>query len=300
MEQHLDYENILYNDPRLPIAYDGRRSLGPENRDSLRLPRWHEQLECKLILSGKAEISCGSNVFLAEAGDVVIINACELHSIVPVGEVCYQVVILSPLPLYGEMPGQMFAPYLDGTLRFQNHVRGDSRCQSLFRSLMEEMEGQTEGYSLAAVGYFSLLFTELMRRYTEPGSRRSSPDTLTRYAEKLEPAFVCISGRYREELTLQQLADICGISLYHFSRIFKQVTGQSVIAYLNDYRMSKAEMLIRSTDITISEISAAVGYTDNSYFTRAFRKRYGVSPSEYRRHIISKEENPHKDLTNIL
>ncbi len=302
MEQHLDYENIQYNDHRLPIAYDCRRSLGPENRDSLRRPRWHEQMECKLILSGKAEISCGSNVFLAEEGDVVIINACELHSIVPVGEteVCYHVVMLSPLPLYGEMPGQLLAPYLDGALRFQNHVRGDSRCQSLFLSLMEEMEGQAAGYSLAAVGYFSLLFTELIRRYTEPGSRSSSPDTLSRYAEKLEPAFVCISGRYREELTLQQLADICGISLYHFSRIFKQVTGQSVIAYLNDYRMSKAEMLIRSTAITISEISAAVGYTDNSYFTRAFRKRYGLAPSEYRRHIINQEEISQSDLTNDL
>ncbi len=292
MAQNQDYENIQYNDRRLPIAYVSRRCIGAENSANLRLPRWHEQLECKLILSGKAEISCGSHLFLAEEGDIVIINTCELHSITPVGDetVSYHVVMLSPLPLYGEMSGLLFGPYLDGNLRFQNHVRGDERCRALFQAWMEEMEGQQEAYSLAAVGYCSLFFTELMRRYTEAGSQRSSPDTLTRYAEKLEPAFVCIGQRYREELTLQILADACGISLFHFSRIFKQVTGQSVIAYLNAYRMSKAEMLIRSSALTISEISAAVGYTDNSYFTRSFRKRYGATPSEYRRHMAKKQE----------
>ncbi len=278
-----DYETIHYNDQLLPIAYGYERCLSPSDTTVPR-PKWHEQMEFKLILSGKGEISCGSTLFLAEPGDIIAINACELHSTTPVGNetLRYHVLMLSPQLLYGDMPGQLLTPYLDGKKRFQNHIRGDAVCRHFFLTMMKEMEEQHTAYPMAVVGNFTLFLTELIRQYTEPGNPLSSSDTLSQYAKKLEPALLMIGDRYREDLTLPMLADACGLSMYHFSRIFRQVTGQPVIAYLNTYRMGKAEMLLRFTELSVSDIAAAVGYKDNSYFTRAFRKQFGLPPSEYR------------------
>ena len=73
----------------------------------------------------------------------------------------------------------------------------------------------------------------------------------------------------------------------YFCRLFKKGTGKSYIDYLNYVRVSTAEELLRTTDLSISIIMEKTGFTSLSYFTKVFKNQNGISPSSYRKHIRS-------------
>lgn len=85
-----------------------------------------------------------------------------------------------------------------------------------------------------------------------------------------------------EELSLTKLAELVYLSPPYFSRIYKQLTGQGLIDYINEARIQKAKRLLKTTDKKIHEIATEVGLESAQYFTRLFRKKTGVTPQEYR------------------
>ena len=74
----------------------------------------------------------------------------------------------------------------------------------------------------------------------------------------------------------------------YFCRLFKNCFDKTFIMYLNDLRMAKAVELLKDISINIKEISGRVGYRDANYFTRIFKKKMGMTPSEFR----NKKEMP--------
>ena len=85
-----------------------------------------------------------------------------------------------------------------------------------------------------------------------------------------------------EKITIDQLTAITCLSRDHFSHLFKKLTGRSVNEYINGMRIDKAEMLIKNTDMNITEIAMATGFNDANYFSRIFRKYKKTPPSAAR------------------
>lgn len=83
-------------------------------------------------------------------------------------------------------------------------------------------------------------------------------------------------------ITLEEISGSFSYSLSSIKRIFKEETGMSIIAYLNKLRMQRAQTLLRTTDAPINQIALSLGYANVYYFSLAFRKKIGVSPSTYR------------------
>lgn len=99
---------------------------------------------------------------------------------------------------------------------------------------------------------------------------------------ELGAALSYISEHYAERITVKALAEASNMSESNFHALFKRHVGTSPIAYLNSYRLSvAADALIQSTR-SIKEISFSVGIDDSLYFSKLFRKTYGMSPSDYR------------------
>lgn len=84
-------------------------------------------------------------------------------------------------------------------------------------------------------------------------------------------------------LSIEELSDYVNISPNYLRTIFKNVTNKSISKYLNDYRFEKAKSLLIDTDYTALKISELVGYSNSNYFYTAFKKNYGISPSEFRK-----------------
>ncbi len=85
------------------------------------------------------------------------------------------------------------------------------------------------------------------------------------------------------DLSLMELSAVAGLSSYHFGKLFKRSTGQSVHQYVIVCRLERAKSLLRSRMLPIAEIALAVGFKDQSQFTSLFKRRVGITPGAYAR-----------------
>ncbi|CAA7600217.1 Homeodomain-like [Acididesulfobacillus acetoxydans] len=85
-----------------------------------------------------------------------------------------------------------------------------------------------------------------------------------------------------EDLTLSDIAKRQFLSPCYFSRLFKQSTGQTVMEFLTALRMAKGKELLEKTNQPVSQVAGTVGYSDPNYFSRVFKRHFGMAPSEYR------------------
>lgn len=104
-----------------------------------------------------------------------------------------------------------------------------------------------------------------------------------RHANIIHRCIQYIGTGYAEHLTLESAARALFLSPDYLSRIFSKETGTSFNRYLNNVRITKAKELIRSGNLRLTDISQMVGYDDQSYFTKVFRRITGMSPNEYRK-----------------
>lgn len=91
-----------------------------------------------------------------------------------------------------------------------------------------------------------------------------------------------IQENYHRDLSLDELSKELDISPYYFSKLFKEETGSNFVEYLTNLRMTRAKELLKDEQCSMKEICAQVGYSDPNYFSRIFKKNFGVTPTEYR------------------
>ncbi|MFD2703502.1 helix-turn-helix domain-containing protein [Paenibacillus shunpengii] len=92
-----------------------------------------------------------------------------------------------------------------------------------------------------------------------------------------------IDQHYDENLTLERLGRMAGLSLKYYSELFKKQYGVSVTEYIATTRMEHAKQLMMDSELKLRDIAHLVGYPDEFYFSRKFKKMMGVSPSEYKK-----------------
>ena len=92
-----------------------------------------------------------------------------------------------------------------------------------------------------------------------------------------------IEENYRRPLGLAEVAEAVGLCEAYFSSSFKKYTGTSFTEYLNEVRIRAAKTYLRTTAYTNGEIADLVGYADDKYFLKVFKKSTGIRPGEYRK-----------------
>ena len=98
----------------------------------------------------------------------------------------------------------------------------------------------------------------------------------------IEKAEAFINRNYMKDLSLDDISRYFNISSYYFSKLFKQETGENYVEYLNKVRIGNAKKMLSESDVSIKEICYSVGFSDPNYFSRAFKKYEGVTPSEFK------------------
>lgn len=91
-----------------------------------------------------------------------------------------------------------------------------------------------------------------------------------------------INKHYKEELSLEKVAEYLQLSPSYLSNVFKKETGQNFIDYVTEVRIGRAKFLLKTTDLKMAEIAREVGYADEYYFSKVFKKNVGESPLKYR------------------
>lgn len=99
----------------------------------------------------------------------------------------------------------------------------------------------------------------------------------------IDKAIIYIEQNYSQDISLETLATLSGISLQHFCRLFKAKTSMRPMEYLAQKRISEAKAMLVNTQMLIESIGRAVGYNDRNYFGIVFKRLEGITPGEYRR-----------------
>ncbi|MCR5623392.1 MAG: AraC family transcriptional regulator [Treponema sp.] len=97
-----------------------------------------------------------------------------------------------------------------------------------------------------------------------------------------EDVITFINAHYTEDITIDEMADLAGLSKFHFIRKFRTITGFTPHEYLMNTRFLQAKYLLKSTVLSVKEICFSTGFSNESVFTSAFKKEFGISPLQYR------------------
>jgi AraC-like DNA-binding protein len=97
-----------------------------------------------------------------------------------------------------------------------------------------------------------------------------------------EGALEYIHKNYKREIDLNKVAEFAGVSYSHLRKIFRTETGENIVNYINSLRINESKRLLCSTNMTIKEISVALGYNNDQSYVRFFKKYEGVAPGEFR------------------
>ena len=148
--------------------------------------------------------------------------------------------------------------------------------ENVFKKLVKEIsEGiDRENY---CIGKMYEIIDYFERAYGVPPK---SPESIK--LEYVNTVIKFIQLKYSEPIKVDYIATACGLNRSYLSRLFHDATGSTIQDYLTNYRMSTAEMLLKTTEHSIQYISCAVGYSDIYTFSKAFKKRTGMSPTGYR------------------
>ena len=98
----------------------------------------------------------------------------------------------------------------------------------------------------------------------------------------IKEAMNYIEQNFQNDISIEEIASVCGINRSYLGKIFKSSIGHSPQEFLMNYRMIKATELLKLTSLSIADIGSAVGYENQLHFSRAFKNIYGVSPREWR------------------
>ncbi|MGN7358997.1 AraC family transcriptional regulator [Paenibacillus sp. SAF-054] len=118
--------------------------------------------------------------------------------------------------------------------------------------------------------------------YVELAIRQIREEREQSTSNMLDRALAYIRERFREDMSLEDVAEHVHLNPYYFSKVFKQQTGETFIDYVTRLRIDRAKDMMKDGELSLKEVCYAVGYKDPNYFSRVFKKVTGVTPSEYR------------------
>lgn len=147
----------------------------------------------------------------------------------------------------------------------------------LFKEMIHELQTCKTGYEDLLAMYLRQIFLLVQRTRQE-----ERPTVSTYIQEEMEFARRYFNEHYNEPISIQEYAESRNMSVCYFQRNFKQIVKHTPMQYLLTIRVNNAASLLETTDYSMAEIAAIVGYEDPLYFSRLFRKIKGVSPRDYR------------------
>jgi len=131
------------------------------------------------------------------------------------------------------------------------------------------------------------LVEKLMNILTDSKPLSFVPDSLKQFhLRTVENARTYIFENFGHNISLQQLAKHCLVSPFHFSRIFKAIMNISPHQYLMEVRLNHAKLLLTTTDQSVTHIALACGFNSPEHFATAYRFRFKINPSAYRKQLI--------------
>ena len=261
-----------------------------------RLPipaHWHYYVELLYILEGNVRITIEHTVTENAPGSLILFPPRCVHAI---GfsdrreRLRYYVVKFDPEILPHSPKGGVD---LKTSLRsistsacpccFPSERIAKRNLRPLFEEIVKVYEEKAYAYSIVLSADLCRIMAEFIRLWQKEGCLPSPPHIHPSYELGFDFIAEYIDKHYFEELTVEKLASMCGMSHSTFSLHFRRRYGMTCREYINATRISVAENMLLFSDHDVAFIAQEVGYSDCSYFIRCYKKLKGITPKQARR-----------------
>jgi AraC-like DNA-binding protein len=176
-------------------------------------------------------------------------------------------------------------PFVERTAEYHGAIRtgpaSTQRLASLFNALAKELALQRDNrWPCRSRSYFLEVLYLVARIHS--GTHAIEPEALPSGDDDICDVILYLHANYQRKITVDELTTAFNTNRTTLNEKFRNATGMPLIAYLIRLRIQLAAIMLRDTELSISEILYRVGYSDRTHFSRAFRKHMGHTPSEYR------------------
>ena len=281
-------ENITHGDFILPFSiYKGTMSTSFPSIAT----HWHEEIEVIIVLDGKCDYRINLDSFVINKGDILIIGSQSLHSLTSIpnenmtwASFVFNINMLKSSNTDGTLL-KYIAPLLNHEHQLPIIIKDNIDCYSKIFDVIENIiycyYGKDIAYELELKSllfkFFSLLYKNNLIEKHQIKNNLTINTT-----DKIKLVLNYINDHYSEDISINTLADLCQYSEYHFMRFFKKHIGLTCIQYINNLRLEKSSILLTSTNNAIMDISLEVGFDNLSYFNKLFKRKYNLTPKEFR------------------
>ena len=276
----MNYSDLYENKKRGSFDFPIELYYVDENSPRYQMPlHWHLEYELITVLKGSFELSLDDKKFNLMPGDCAWIGDGIVHGGIP-DNCIYECVVFDLGTFMNDTPicAKSSAEFLSSENGFTSVMKKGTPLAVLADKIFETMEKEQKGYEWITVGIMWQLMGLLL-------STKEQTLSITNRVQinRLKNVLTYIRDNYDNCVTLEELADVAGMSPRYFCRAFSQITGKTPIAYLNYYRIELAGERLLMTDENITDIGFSCGFNDASYFSKMFLREKGITPSQYRK-----------------
>jgi YesN/AraC family two-component response regulator len=247
----------------------------------------HDSYEIYYMRAGERFYFIKERSYHVKRGDLVLIPPNVLHKTTESYSPNHERILINFKEAFMSRINNELAPDLLHVFEEGPVLHPDARELITIESIMDKMLREQKQAEPEADGYAKLLLGELLLliyRHVRQTDRRSKtaehPTTLHR---KVSDMVKHINEHFREPLSLKSLAEHFHISSFYLCRIYKEVTGFTVVEYVNQLRVQEAQKLLKTTRCSVTDITEKVGFESSTHFGRIFKSLCGMSPLQYRK-----------------
>lgn len=245
-----------------------------------------------------------SRDYVLEEGDIILLDPDFIHQGIQASDCEYYYVHFKHPQLYrrqadaGFLQNGMrlrseslqedsgsFGRYRDSWLRLPKMLRmrmgkGYLKVVSLLENAMERNTNQLENYKVTCACRIMEALVEIAREAVSVGILTQMPE-IPDSSRKVHELLHYLNANYQEQITGNMIEEKFSCNFDYLNRVFRKNIGKTIFVYLNETRIHHAQELLATTSMKVSAIGYRVGYHDECYFSKVFKKYTGVSPSQY-------------------
>ncbi|MBR5948393.1 MAG: helix-turn-helix transcriptional regulator [Clostridia bacterium] len=278
-------DTIFYENEALPV-YIKTESIRERSTHS-EISHYHDSIELILINNGRILCQTDADVFELHSGDVCFINRKHMHFLRPLDghECCHKVLIVGMSLLSANAPlyERFVRPMLDdgrfSHVRFAGSDSPSAEIASIIRRMEQLQFHKESGYELEMISQLLRLLRQLYLAYTGSNSLPSADGNAAVQQRMTE----FIYKNYHEQISLDDIAAAGSVSRSQCTKLFNTYTRFSPVAFLNHHRLEVSLEMLRRTRSSVADIAQSCGFSDQSYFSRLFQRRFGCTPLSYRK-----------------
>ena len=241
---------------------------------------WHNFIDMELVLSGSGEQILNGQKMELGAGCLSILRLTDFHQVSPKSDLHLLNLTVDDNFLSEEILGKLQA---GDTLFFKLNKNETDTLEKLFRLCMKENESQSP--DLRYLKHLIICVFLKILKMTPRNSKKPSTED-----QPIHAALLYMHMHFRENPKLSEVAKIAHYNTSHFSFIFHKELGTTYCDYLNMLKISYAKELLISTSLKVADICYECGFTSHSNFLRLFKEKLGLSPMQYRKRAIVKQD----------